>query len=158
MLIIEVIFKNLVSCIIRWRCLLPFQSDGSTFTLNAVDSMRTRSIGSVSLELVDWGWIWRRMRGGAYQGYYLTVQNRKWFILIYCAFKYFEFWISFELRSEKGEIQFSLMLPPCLSFCAAAVHLPGGRHKFATFYLYLPNCLKELYREGGTAFSKTKRS
>ena len=50
------------------------------------------------------------------------------------------------------------LLAPCIiqAVCGGAVHLPGAAHKFATFYLYLPNCLKELHREGRDCFLKNQ--
>ena len=52
------------------------------------------------------------------------------------------------------------MLPPLLKLLSPGVReryiCLGASHKFATFYLYLPNCLKELYKERGDCFLKNQ--
>ena len=58
---------------------------------------------------------------------------------------------------KRWGIQSSLMLPPCLSFCRpVAVHLPEGRHKFATFYLYRHQLSQRAVRGGGDCFLENR--
>ena len=94
--------------------------NSSTFTLNAVDSMRSRSICSVSLELVDWGRIWGYI--GVSQVY--DASNFDSLSLIHCL-KLFEFGVGLRVEKRKRRNPIFLdvaallkLLPPCSSTLA----------------------------------------